>query len=70
MYAVTYKGKPATLEKLMSLEPALYDPSPYDTFFIVDRTKRGAIREFVSYMGFTWCERPKGVECQKVQVVA
>ncbi len=68
MWVITYKGKPTTLEKLYSLDGDYLHDHYKDYQYIAAPTKAAAIDMFIFYRGFTWKERFKGVECQKVSV--
>jgi hypothetical protein len=75
MYVITYKNKPATLEKLndkeWSLTGHVLDFGDVDNrSYIAAPTKKEAVEVFLYHFGFTWKERAHGIECQKAQVAA
>lgn len=76
IHIITFNGKPATIETLEDLErkhgncaiPLLgFDPEERPTF-IAAGTKE-ACKEYYNstFGGYTWRERPEGVECSNVK---
>ena len=71
MYAITFKGRPATMEQIYKAEDKIptYHLSDFPDQYLVARTKRGVINLFLYHIGFTWKERAKGIDAQKVGVI-
>lgn len=69
MYAITYKNKPAKLIKLHDLNNEIVNDHNEDNYFLVASTKKGAVQAYLYYFGFSWRERPKGIDCRKVAVL-
>ena len=70
MWYVTYKNKPATLEKICNVEgrsdiTERMEQSQRDKVPAY-RTRSGAISLYLYYIGFTWKERAKGIEVAKL----
>ena len=65
MYAITYKGKPATQRYLHLLEKKTCSVINEDQY-IAAPTKQRAVEMYLYYFGFTWKERPRGIECQRM----
>lgn len=71
MYVITYKGKPATLRQLCERAENV---SPYwlstlnETDYIDGPNPQVTKQKYLAFFGFTWRERTKGIECQKVAV--
>lgn len=69
MYIITYKGKPATLEKIYEAER---DAVPFHTgttereSYLAAPSAAKAKALFIYYIGFTWPERAKGIEVARV----
>lgn len=62
LWVITYKGFPATLEKLYEVEGTrILDDEK--SSFLAANSKRSTIGRYIYHFGFTWKERPKGVEC-------
>lgn len=71
MYAITFKGKVATLGQIYQAEakhPHYSISCAELETCIVSRLKSDAIAMFLHHIGFTWKERTKGIEVQKVEV--
>lgn len=70
MYTITFKGRPASLETIFKAEgrTPTYHLSDFPDQFLAARTKRGVINLFLYHVGFSWKERAKGIEAQKVTV--
>lgn len=68
MYVITYKGKPATLRRLYTLNgsPPWYLTADNDQEYLAYRTRKAAIERYIYHFGFSWRERSGDVECQKV----
>lgn len=72
MYIVTFRNAPATIEKLYKVEnktPHWQNPQDVLNGFIVARTPAKAKEQYVYWFGFTWEERPKGVELNKIEIM-
>lgn len=68
MHVITYRGKPATLEKLYSVEDSVIYDHNLDDSYLVGKTKAATISLYIHHFGFTWKERPEGIDCLKVSV--
>lgn len=65
MWVVTYKEKILTVEKLCKK----FRIKNYSSVsFLTGETKAEAIESYLRHFGFTWKERDKGIEAQKVTV--
>ena len=70
LYCVTYKGKPVSVDRLRKLNGHKEDfyyrnMSPNA---IVECSRKYAIAAYIHIFGFTWKERPKGVEIEPLTV--
>lgn len=70
MFVITFKGKPATVAKIYSLEKnddwSLH--SEERTQCLAAPTKRKAIALYLYYVGSTWKERRKGIEVSPAKI--
>lgn len=70
MWVITYKGKPATYKKIFEVEGLpiklhhleLYQSESYIAF----KFKKFAIAKYLFHVGFTWGERARGIEVNKI----
>ncbi len=66
MYVITYKGKPVTLLKLYKLEKKSLRDWPIANHYIATSFKYESIDLYLHHFGFTWKERTKGIEVEKL----
>lgn len=65
LYVISINNKPATIEKLCRAngdEPPFTMDEDTKRSFIVDTSKESLISQYLFWFGFTWKERPKGVD--------
>lgn len=66
MWVITYKGKPATIEKIYDVERDMQGVERQERgTYIAASTKRQTIEMFLYHIGFTWAERTKGIDVKK-----
>lgn len=77
MYIITYKEKPATLDRLYQVEEtefctiyhSAYGLSEAERDMYVTSAKRKYCVDFyLHHFGFTWEERARGIEIRKIQI--
>lgn len=71
MYIITFKKKPATLEKLFNVEKTQMSwriGNEERASLLASKSKSGVVALYIYYFGFTWKERPKGVDFSKVEL--
>jgi hypothetical protein len=75
MYVITYKGKPATLDKMHNLE-IIKGASAYNMdmrqrdSYLAAPTKQKAIDLYLYHFGYTWKERTAGIHVALVTTVS
>lgn len=66
-WIITLNGKPATIGDIAKIDRCLYSHHTQENMEIVCAiSKPRAIERYLYNLGYTWAERPKGVEVMKV----
>lgn len=66
MWVITFKGKPATIEKIYDVERDMQGVERQERgTYIAAKTKSQTIEMFLYHIGFTWAERAKGIDVKK-----
>lgn len=70
MWVITYRGKPATYRKIFEVEKLSNQLNRLELYqsdsFIAFKFKKFAIAKYLYHVGFTWKERARGIEVNKI----
>lgn len=71
LFCITYRGKIVNLRQLMLLYSnwGNYIKNEVLTLPVIGDSAKQAKETFLEYVGFTWGERPKGVEVEQLQIM-
>lgn len=72
MFVITFKGNPATVEKLHDAESKVVNHLAYNAereSYLSAPTAKQAKAAFLHWFGFTWKERAEGIDVAKVVAV-